>query len=257
MLKWHTTWNSFNTIDFDRATTTWEPWCQTAFWVFSRAHSSEEIKSEALRIFQKYYPLEIDPNISEVKRLHHMKNWNAEVLDVLWRLVDEEQFEKTLEYARQNIKIRWWMREYFQKSYDLWIPTIVFSAWVSNVIEAVLEANEMPYTTVHSNKLGFVDGKLQLLNEGVYIWNKGWISLPEELRKSVSQRTHQLVIWDSIDDIHMWDPERTRSNIWFLISEQIEKWRRAEYQEKFDHVIESDTCDLWALEKIYKQLLAT
>ncbi len=254
LLKWHTPQNSFNTIDADRCIFEWTPWCETAFWVFSRAHPGNNIKEEASELFQHYYKIEMDIHISGAEKLEHMKVWNKLALAILWKYINEDQFEKTLEYARKNLRIRGWMQKYFQDSYNLWIPTIVFSAWVSNVIEAVLEANEMPYTTVHSNKLGFVDGKLQLLNEGVYIWNKGWISLPEELRKSVSQRTHQLVIWDSIDDIHMWDPDRIRSNIWFLNSEQIEKWNRDKYKRLFDHVEESDTSDNWLLLELIREL---
>ena len=255
MLKWHTVDNTLIVADFDRTITTWEPWCASAFWVFPRAPwSSKEIQVRAKRLFEKYYPIEINPSISEQERSVHMKKWNEEVYELLWDCVDESQFERILEYARENIRIRWWKREFLQELWVKWIPLIVVSAGVSNVIETVLDNNSIPYHTVQSNELWFHEGKLQLINEWVYIWHKWWNSLPNNVISSVSWRSHTLLLGDSLDDINMWDPNRITTSIGFLNSEQRDKWRKDDYLKAFDHVIESDDCDRGFLEEVSSKI---
>lgn len=251
MLKWHTIYNTVVVADFDRTITTGEPWCASAFWVFPRTPwSSVEIQTRAKQLFLKYYPIEIDPSITEEERLKHMKKWNEEVCELLWDCVDPFQFERVLEYARKHIKIRWWKREFLQELWVKWIPLIVVSAGVTNVIKTVLDHNGIPYHTVHSNELWFREGRLQLMNQWVYIWHKWWKSLPDDVISSVSWRTHTLLFGDSLDDINMWDPKRVTTSIGYLNSEQRDTWRKNDYISAFDYVIESDHGDEWFLTRL-------
>lgn len=255
MLKWHTLDNTIIVADFDRTITTGEPWCASAFGVFPRAPwSSQEIQARAKALFDHYYPIEIDPNIGETERSKHMKQWNEDVYNLLWDCVNEDQFERILEYAKKNVRIRGWKREFLQELWVKWVPLIVISAGVSNVIETVLNYNNIPYHTVHSNRLWFPEAKLELVNEWVYIWHKWWASLPSDVIVSVSERTHTLLLWDSLDDINMWDPDRMTTSIWFLNSEQQKKWRRDDYSKVFDQVIESDHCDRGIWEKLITKM---
>jgi len=228
------------------------------FWVFPRAPwSSEDIQKRAKELFDYYYPIEIDPDIDDTERALYMKEWNEKVMTVLWDHIDEEQYQRVMGYAIDNILIRDGIKDFFSSMQDNWVPIIVFSAWVSNVIQSVLEANSIPYDSIHWNELWFNKGRLELINQWVYIWEKNWHSLPLNIRKIWSTRSHKILLWDSMDDLHMWDESRILSSIWFLTSEKISKGHWLNYRIWFDHVIESDTCDRWFLAEIQKYLEST
>lgn len=258
MLKWHTTQNTFFVADFDRTITDGLPGCATAFWVFPRApKSSKKIQEQAKILFGKYYPIETNPDISEIERSKHMRKWNEEVMDLLGECIDTEQLDRIHEYAKDTIRIREWLVQGFQEISTLWIPLIVFSAWVSNVISEVLEHHNIPFAWIHSNELGFRNNRLQLVNDGVYIWHKWWESLPAGIKQTVHGKTHKIILWDSLDDLHMGDTSRVSTSVWFLNSEQAEKWRKEDYTAAFDHVVESDTSDLGILSRLIEELQIT
>lgn len=258
MLKWHRRENTFLVADFDRTITTGEPWCASSFWVFPRAplpeNISKIIKEEARRLFEHYYPLEIDNTIPEDEKIHIMKEWNEKVMELLGDYLNSQMFEKVLRFAESEVKIRDGIKRFFQWLREMWVPIIIFSAGVSNVIERVLQVNEIPYNWIHSNTLWFRDWVLSLINEWVYIWNKGWNSLPKEKQDLVVWRSHKIILWDSLDDLNMWDSARISTSVWFLISEKAENWHATSYRENYDHVVESDFCDKGILEEVLRTL---
>jgi len=64
------------------------------------------MKQEARRLFDYYYPIEINLNIPETERIRHMKEWTQKAIQLLINYTDKEQFERTLEYSINTIKIR-------------------------------------------------------------------------------------------------------------------------------------------------------
>ena len=257
MLNWHTPDNTLLVADYDRTMSHWTPWCISAFWVFPRTPwASDQIQRRAKELFAHYYPIETDPHLDETERKKHMKIWNQEVMEVLGDHIDEEQYERVMQFAIENMLLRDGIKDFFLQMSDNGVPIIIFSAWVTNVIQRVLDANGVPYDWIHGNELWFQDGRLELINKWVYIWEKNWHSLPKWVKDIWSDRTHKLLLWDSLDDLNMWDPDRTITSIWFLTSEKIDKGHSASYRENFHHVIESDVCDKWVLERIQKQLMS-
>ena len=153
------------------------------------------------------------------------------------------------------MQIRWWVKNIFNTLGQKGVPIIIFSAWVTNIIESVLEENDIQTDIIHGNAFDFVDGVFSIVNEGVFIGNKKWSSLPWEVHQHVSWRTHQILLWDSIGDMEMQDTERETTSIWFLLTEQQKRWDEDLYTSTFSHVVKSDTSDNGFLEKITQELI--
>lgn len=257
MLKWHTWENTFLVADFDRTVTTWEPGWATWFWIFPRTPLpgiSEMIRKEAKALFDYYYPIENDTSLPDDEKLLLMKEWTDKAIELLWNYLNSKHFEEVLTFAESEIQIRQWIQRFFQSLRDSGVPIIIFSAGVSNVIQRVLDVNWIPYDSIHSNELGFMREKLSLINNWVAIWDKSWNSLPEDTKLSVSNRTHKLVLWDSLDDLHMADSSRVSTSIWFLTTDKIKKGQTWDFKRRFDHVVVSDMCDEWFLAELYSHL---
>lgn len=255
MLNWHLAENTTLVADFDRTMTYWTPGASSGFGVFPRTPlAPEEFKQEARKLFEYYYPIEIDPNIPEEERIAYMKEWTQKAINLLGNYIDETQFERTINFSARNIEVRRGIKDFFLWVAEKGIPIIVISAWITNIIERVLDFEWIPYDGIQANALGFQDGTLRLVNEGVDIWQKTWNSMPEKIRALASNRTHKILLWDSLDDLHMWDPTKVITSIWFLTQEKIDSWSREIFRRSFDHVIESDVCDLGVLSQIQNRL---
>lgn len=255
MLNGHTLENTLVVADFDRTVTTGEPGCETAFNVFwSIPGTPLEMFEERRKLFEKYYPIELDHTMEREKYLQHMKDWNDAAMEVMGKYINEERLLEVIQHANQNMRIRSGIKDFFRFLSQNWVPIVVFSAGITNIIDWVLKYNDIPYDTSHANTLGFVDGKCQLVNEGVFIGRKNWESMPANIHELARHKTHKILLWDSISDLDMWDSTRTISSIGFLISGNSEKWHRTSYEDSFTHLVESDTSDNGILEKIMRDL---
>jgi len=256
MLKGHTLENTFIVADFDRTITTWEPGCETAFNVFwSTPNTPPEMLEERTRLFEKYRPIEMNDSMNPEVQLQHMRDWHHAAMEVMWKYIDPQRMEQVIRHAQENIKIRGWIKEFFDLSTYYQVPRIIFSAGVTNIIEWVLGKKSIGYDVAHGNTLWFQDGVCWLVNKWVFIGNKNWESLPEEIHDLVSKKTHMILLWDSLWDLEMSDPNRTVTSIWFLLSEHKSKGDAEIYHRSFDHVIESDANDNGILKKISTALV--
>lgn len=246
--------NLWVVTDFDRTLTIW--WWETAFSVFKSCPSIPEWLKEAQKgSYLKYRPIEVDLWMDPEERNKHMQDWHKEAMDAFHKYLTEERLQDAIKYAQDHIKLRDGMLDFTHRMSDLWIPLIVSSAWVSNVIEWVLEHNWVLHRGIHGNSLKFD-------SQGRFIWlhnespvhndDKNWWALPQYLIDAFSDRTHFLILWDAVWDIKMWPTDRITHNVWFLLWYQ--KWHETEFRNTFDRVIESDDCDRGFLKEVSSKL---
>lgn len=178
-----------------------------------------------------------------------------EIMEVFYKYLTQERLQDAIQYAQKNIQLREGMLDFSHKMNDVWVPLIISSAWVSNVIEWVLDHNALPHKWIHGNSLKFdAQGKFAWLNNDcpVYTDDKTWDSLPKYLTDAFSDRSHILVMWDAVWDIKIWPSDRSTMNVGFLLWEQ--KWYEEAFRKTFDHIIESDTCDRGFLDEVILKL---
>lgn len=255
MLNEITPQNFWVITDFDRTISCW--WDVTAFGVFWTSPSVDDKLKEARKwLYEYYYPIECDLSMPIEERTQHMIDWYQKAMQLFEDFLTEEQLNGTITHAIENMKIREWVSDFLEFLSNQDIPTIIFSAWITNIIEWVLDYHNIPHNWIHGNNLSFdwswkcvwVTNTLPIHNE-----NKVWSSLPLWLRQNFKDKTHLLIMWDSIGDVKMWPNDRQTHTIWFLLETQ--KTHEQVFREKFDHVIESDHSDNWFLAEISKRLM--
>jgi len=255
MLKGHTTDNTCVITDYDRTITTGEPWATTAFSVFSSCDAIPEIITEERKsLFNFYRPIEVNERMEKSIWDQHMTDWHYKAVGVFEKHLTKEMMTDVIEHAIEKTQIRsdfsWFLRE----AASWKIPITIFSAWVSNIIEGVLDYHSIPFNWIYGNKLAFHDnGKcIWLENEWVFIGRKDWDSIPSEIQDIGKWKTHEILLWDSLGDVLMSDSSKTTTSVGFLLSEYHTEYES--YAESFDHVVKSDTGDQQILGKILSHL---
>ncbi len=257
MLEGYTWENTCIVTDYDRTITTGEPWATTAFSVFSNCSSIPKIiTQERKELFSFYRPIEVDETMEKEIWDKHMSDWHHKAIKVFTDHLTQEMMTDVTEHAIQETQLRQNFPNFLKKANQRNIPSVIFSAGISNIIEWVLEHHSVPFSGIYGNKLVFNDsGKcIWLDSEGVFIWKKNWKSIPSETQKITSWKSHEILLWDSLWDVLMSDKDKVSTRIGFLLSEYQEPSIRNQYNTDFDHVVESDDSDNGILEEVVHHL---
>ncbi|XP_050426851.1 cytosolic 5'-nucleotidase 3 [Adelges cooleyi] len=127
--------------DFDRTISTSvhnnEP-TKSSFCVFESCSSlTEDYKQKARELYNKFLPIEDDPNMTVAEKLPYIEDW--------WR--QSERLLKNMRFRYEDIelavkqadvKLREGSAEVFQKLYKHNVPVIVLSAGIGDVVELTL-----------------------------------------------------------------------------------------------------------------------
>lgn len=252
---WFTKDNTFFLPDFDRCLSKWGKGSLTSYWVFDAWPWAPKEYVEKRTVQAAYYrALELEYPTGE----EHEKNmwqWRKEAMELFQRYISKDDVEEITAFAAKNIQLREWFSELAQKAHELWIPFIVYTAWVKDIVDAVLKYNNIPYSASHWNTLRFWnDWMISWIknNPPISSATKDWENMPQKIKELVFQRSHVIPLGDSIPDKDMWPKDFTSFSIWFLLQEH--KKNEQKFGEAFDYLVESDTSDNWVLKKVIEQL---
>ncbi|KAI7902722.1 pyrimidine 5'-nucleotidase [Cokeromyces recurvatus] len=205
---------------------------------------SIEYKKETDRLYNTYYPIEIDQNMKYEEKVPYMMKWWQEAHE---NLVKQKLSKHDLQAMVQqvNLEFRAGLDQVLSQCKDSEVPFLVFSAGISNIIEELLKQANLFYDNMHivSNMMVFnedgicIDFKEPL----IHVFNKSEFQLETTpYFKLIEQRKNVILMGDSLGDLQMSQgvSHDLCLNIGFL-NHDIKALESA-YVNAFDIIIEGD-----------------
>jgi 5'-nucleotidase len=208
----------------------------------------EKCALEDTKLFNKYYPLEIDPNISLEEKNKYMTEWwekSFELFIKYW--LSKEILEKI--WNTNLIEFRKWIKDFLKFTNKHNIPVIIISAswlWVES-IENLLKNHNLYYPNIKiisNNYIWDESWKAIWYKEPIiHSFNKSETVLKEnpEIYNKIENRKNVILLWDSLWDHHMidWFEYKNLIKIWFLNDKEDELLES--YKEIYDIVLTWDS----------------
>jgi len=165
-------------------------------------HYSDESK----RLYHKYRPIEIDPNLSLNDKANAMFDWMIAAHNLLKGIEFNPHELKEIAETFNNV-LRDGAKEILLKLYIAGVPIIVFSAGLGDMVEAVLKYHNILFDNVKiiSNFLKYNGNKLEGFKNDMLIhaFNKNEYALTEEHQEISKERKNVLLMGDTIGDADM------------------------------------------------------
>jgi len=207
----------------------------------------EEYSKKAYDLFNKYHPIEVDPNIDmETKKKKMVEWWESHKKLLIETWLTKQDIEKVLETG--IIQLRDWVKEFILKTNKLNIPFIILSAnWLgTDSIKSYLEKEWLLLDNVFIVSNQFVwdeDWKVvDFIKPVIHTFNKWETALKDmlEIFEKIKNRKNIIILWDSLWDTTMADgfDYKTLLKIWFL-NDKIEELLE-DYKKAYDVVILND-----------------
>lgn len=167
-------------------------------------HYSDEAKC----LYEKYRPMEIDPNLSLNEKADAMRDWMIAAHNILKGIkFDPHELEEIAQECG-NI-LRDGTEEILEKLYNARVPIVVFSAGLGDMVEAVLKYNNALFDNIKviSNFLKYNGNQLDGFNNDVliHVYNKNECALAKEHLTVLGKRKNILLMGDTTGDACMVD----------------------------------------------------
>lgn len=204
---------------------------------------SQRVQTKGAELFQRYYPIEIDPVLPIEEKLPHMHAWYMEMHGIyVEEGITRQQLERCVA-ACDQIELREGVDCFLRYCQDSCppIPVVIMSAGLGDVIEIYLR-QRLPFelkstTTIVSNRMTFSEeGMLNGFSEPLlHMYNKTAARMTESDFALVAGMGACLVVGDSLGDLTMADGLKAEKFTVGLLNERIED-RLQSYKDGF-HVV--------------------
>ncbi|KAI9485684.1 MAG: pyrimidine 5'-nucleotidase [Benjaminiella poitrasii] len=168
---------------------------------------SAEYKKETDRLYNTYYPIEIDRTMSYEEKVPFMMKWWQEAHEsIVKQKLSKHDLQAMAEQV--NIEFRAGLDRVLANCRDSQVPFLVFSAGIGNIIEELLKQANLLYDNMHivSNMMMFdndgicIDFKEPL----IHVFNKSEFQLETTpYFKQIEQRKNVILMGDSLGDLQM------------------------------------------------------
>ncbi|XP_007577568.1 7-methylguanosine phosphate-specific 5'-nucleotidase A-like isoform X1 [Poecilia formosa] len=197
------------------------------------------------KLFNTYYPIEIDASLNPEEKLPYMVEWWTKVHDLLiQQRIRKDELARAVRDS--NAVLREGCSAFFDCLAEQRVPLLIFSAGVGDILEEVIRQNHVFHPNVHiiSNYMDFDHtGVLQAFKgQLIHSYNKraGALSHGATLRELHGQ-PNVLLLGDSLGDLSMADGVSTAQNILTVgfLNDQVEE-RKESFLNSFDIVLLRD-----------------
>ena len=233
--------NIYVLADFDKTITNGSS--KTSWSILSESNLvPNEYKEERNALYEKYRPIEVNENLDYIERCNLVKEWYIKHIELFIKYkITKEIFEE----AASNLRVmefREGAKEFLKFLHDKNIPLIIISAGIGNFIECFLRHNNCYSDNIYisSNKIIFENNIATKVDSSIiHSLNKNEVSLPEDIKNRVLNRSKVLLLGDQIKDLNMAvnNEKKEIISIGFLTEENKEV---GNFIENFDIVCEKD-----------------
>lgn len=206
----------------------------------------KEYSQQAHAIRDKYFPIEVDPNMTIEEKIPYMVEWWTKAHDLLSKYPVSKSLLHDM-VKNSTARLRDGCKDFFNKLHEKEIPLLIFSAGVGDVIREIISQNSTTlYSNMHvvSNDIDFnEEGKMiGWKGEMIHVFNKNESAVHDsDYFQNLSHRGNILLMGDSLGDLHMADGAEqveAKLTIGFLntrVEDSLEL-----YKAKYDIVIVQD-----------------
>jgi len=234
--------------DFDRTLTKafvdWETRSSLISVLRSEWILWEEYSKKAYDLFDKYHPIEVDPNIDLEEKKKQMQIWWEKHLDLLvetW--LKKQDIEKAVDLWKVEFRVG--IKEFVKKLQENNIPLVIISAnWLwAESIEYFFKRNNLSLDNIFiiSNSFIYDENRyaVDYKKPVIHTFNKDETVLTEfpEIYQKIKNKKNVILLWDSLGDPNMidWFDYDNLIKIWFFNNSD-EKWLE-DYKKLYDVVI--------------------
>ncbi|XP_005929556.1 cytosolic 5'-nucleotidase 3 isoform X1 [Haplochromis burtoni] len=206
---------------------------------------TEECRSKLLALKNKYYPIEIDPQLSMEEKYPFMVEWyfNSHRLLVEQRL----ERDKLPEVVRESeVALRDGFEQFFDRLHQHNVPVFIFSAGLGDVLEEIMRQAGVyhPNVKVVSNFMDFDENGILkgFKGELIHVYNKHDGALrSSEYFKQIKEYSNIILLGDSLGDLSMADGVTNAENILKIgfLNDKVEE-RLDKYLDSYDIVLVKD-----------------
>ncbi|XP_077576424.1 cytosolic 5'-nucleotidase 3 isoform X1 [Stigmatopora nigra] len=206
---------------------------------------SEECREKLLQLKNKYYPIEIDPNLTMEEKYPFMVEWyfKSHALLVEQRI----EKDKVAQVVRESdAALREGFEQFFDRLHERDVPVFIFSAGLGDVLEEILRQAGVyhPNVKVVSNFMDFDDkGVLRgFKGELIHVYNKHDGALRNtDYFKQQKDNCNIVLMGDSLGDLSMADGVPNVENILKVgfLNDKVEE-RLDKYLDSYDIVLVKD-----------------
>lgn len=208
---------------------------------------SEDWRAKTKVLFDKYFPIEIDPKMSVEEKIPLMTEWYTQVHSLMLKQgITRDQLKAVVAECR-SIQLREGFADFLQSCQDAQppVPVLIMSAGLGDVIEEFLNS-ALPFalastTMVVSNRFHFDDGgnMVGFSEPLLHMFNKSAAWLPDKAQHLVRGCSHCLLLGDGVGDITMADGLQTEVLRVGFLNEKIDE-KLVHFREIFDVVKTND-----------------
>lgn len=206
---------------------------------------TEECRGKLLALKNKYYPIEIDPQLTMEEKYPFMVEWyfNSHRLLVEQRL----EREKLPEVVRESdVALRDGFEQFFDRLHQHNVPVFIFSAGLGDVLEEIMRQAGVyhPNVKVVSNFMDFDENGILkgFKGELIHVYNKHDSALRNtEYFKQLKEYSNIILLGDSLGDLSMADGVTSAENILKIgfLNDKVEE-RLDKYLDSYDIVLVKD-----------------
>lgn len=229
--------------DFDRTITVGNS--ASSWSILSKSDMvPKEYVTERQQFYDYYRPYEIDESLDyDTKNRLMTEWWNKHIgLFIKYKLSEE-----VINNAARNLRVmsfREGAKEFLENMKDRDIPVIIISAGIGNFIEQFLIKNNCNYDNIFivSNFIKFENGiAIGVSDNVIHSLNKNEVSLPNEIKSLIKDRTNIILLGDSISDIRMAKEEARENALKIGFLEEMVEENKPYFEKQFDIVCTDNT----------------
>ncbi|XP_042874149.1 cytosolic 5'-nucleotidase 3-like isoform X3 [Penaeus japonicus] len=202
-------------------------------------------REEANKLLAKYYPIEIDPKMSEEEKIPYMIEWYNQIHELIIKCnVSQTSLEQMV--SSSNARLRDGTRELCKKLHEYSVPVLVFSAGMGDILEQVLR-----HFDVYTDNIKVVSNFFKYNEEGtvvgfegdlIHMFNKNENAIhSSDYFDKLTGRNNVILLGDSLGDIKMAVGVPQPSNVLKIgfLNDKVEE-RLEAYLDGFDIVLIDD-----------------
>ncbi|KAM3586078.1 hypothetical protein VKS41_002608 [Umbelopsis sp. WA50703] len=168
---------------------------------------SPEFHAETQRLYNRYYPIEIDQKLTFEQKVPEMISWWQQAHNaIIGQRITKEDISVMVQQS--YIEMRPDVDQFLKLCSAETIPLLVFSAGVSDVIHEVLKSHGMFFDNMHivSNQMGWNENNVcdHFVDPLIHVFNKSEFSLENTAYyDTIKDRTNVILVGDSVGDVLM------------------------------------------------------